>query len=371
MAVPFIDIKRFESGFLDNWNAKVKSLSENAQFIGGSEVNDLETELSKWTEQKYTIACANGTDALQLALRAVGVGRGDKVLVPDSTFWATFESVVNVGADPYTVDTNPSDLQMDFQVFAEAIDKVKPKAAIIVHLYGWGTGQIESFRKLCKDKNVPLVEDGAQCFGVQWKGHSLYKDALIATTSFYPAKVLGAAGDGGAVFTNDEELASITRKLANHGRTSHYEHGYVGWNSRMDSLQAAFVRLSLQHLKSRIESRKKSAQFYYKELPKLNIQVIHPPEGYDENGYCNVTIVDPDRRPKIEAVLKEKGIGFGNIYPGAMSDQPGAKPHLIERFGKDQNARRIASSVLNFPLFAYMKDSELEEVLDVIRNGKV
>lgn len=367
MAVPFIDIKRFEPGFLDEWNEKVKSMSANAQFIGGNEVNELETSLSKWAETKYTIGCANGTDALQLALRAVGVGRGDKVLVPDSTFWATFEAVVNVGADPYTIDTNPNDLQMDLKTFKEAVEKVKPKAALVVHLYGWGTGDILELRDFCKKNNLPLIEDGAQCFGVKYKGSSLYKDALISTTSFYPAKVLGAAGDGGAVFTNDEELSIVTRRLANHGRTSHYEHGIVGWNSRMDSLQAAFLNISLKHLSKRIESRKKSQEVYYKTLPGLGIGAIKPPKDFDENGYCNVTLVSPDERPKIEAILKEKGIGFGNIYPGAMSDQPGAKPHLIERFGNNFEARKISKSVLNFPLFAYMTDSELDEVFSAIK----
>ncbi|MCZ8157313.1 MAG: DegT/DnrJ/EryC1/StrS family aminotransferase [Leptospira sp.] len=370
MAVPFIDIKRFESGLLDEWNDKVKSMSAVAQFIGGSEVTDLETELCAWTGTKYALACANGTDAIQIALRAVGVGRGDKVLLPDSTFWATFESVVNVGADPYTVDTNPNDLQMDFESFKDAVEKVKPKAAIIVHLYGWGSAEIESFRKLCKDKNIPLIEDGAQCFGVKFKGEPIYKGALISTTSFYPAKVLGAAGDGGAVFTNDEELSITARRLANHGRTSHYEHGLVGWNSRLDSLQAAFLRISLRKLQSRIDSRRQSAEYFYKTLPSFGINVIHPPKDYYENGYCNVTLVSPEERPKIEAVLKEKGIGFGNIYPGAMSDQPGAKPHIIERLGKDQNAKRIASSVLNFPLFAYMTNDELEEIIAAIKDYK-
>lgn len=366
MAVPFIDIKRFEDGFLDEWNEKVKQMSANAQFIGGNEVTELESNLAKFAETKFAIACANGTDALQLALRAVGVGRGDKVLLPDSTFWATFEAVVNVGADPFTIDTNPVDLQMDLSTFKAAVLKVKPKAALVVHLYGWGTGDIIELREFCKNNQVALIEDGAQCFGVKFKGSSLYKDALISTTSFYPAKVLGAAGDGGAVFTNDEELSVVTRRLVNHGRTSHYEHGIVGWNSRLDSLQAAFLNLSLKHLNKRIESRKKSQDIYYKTLPSLGIQPIHPPKDYDENGYCNVTLVSPEERPKIEAVLKEKGIGFGNIYPGAMSDQPGAKPHLIERFGDKFEARRISKSVLNFPLFAYMTDSELDEVFSAI-----
>jgi len=368
VGVPFIDIKRFEPGFLEKWAEKVHSLSQNAQFIGGQENFDLEKTLSEWTGKTHSIACANGTDAIQIALRAVGVDRGDKVLLPDSTFWATFESVVNCGADPYTVDTSPDDLQMEFSEFEAAIDKVKPKAAILVHLYGWGSSKVEAFRSLCQNKGIPLVEDGAQCFGVKYKGEALYKKSLIATTSFYPAKVLGAAGDGGAIFTSDPELADKSRKLANHGRTSHYEHGSVGWNSRLDSLQAAFLNLSLEHLPMRIASRRKAAEFYYQNLPKLGIKTVHPPEGFEENGYCNVTLFSPEERPKIESVLKEKGIGFANIYPGAMSDQPGAKQHIQGRFGSKEEARRIAKSVLNFPLFAYMKEEELSEVLQVVQS---
>ncbi|MCC6274571.1 MAG: DegT/DnrJ/EryC1/StrS family aminotransferase [Leptospiraceae bacterium] len=365
MGVPFIDIKRFEPSFLEEWNEKVRILSEKAGFIGGEEVANIEKGLSEYCQVKHTVACANGTDAIQLALRAVGVGRGDKVLLPDSTFWATFEAVVNCNADPYTIDSNLKDLQMNFADFEKAINEVKPKAAIIVHLYGWGSERLNDYRELCKKKNVILIEDGAQCFGVKYKGEQIYKNAAIATTSFYPAKVLGAAGDAGAVFTNDSALADKVKILANHGRTSHYGHGAVGWNSRMDSLQAAFLNLSLKRFPERLASRKKFAIKYHEEFSKLGVNRILPPTDYEENGYCNVTLFPNDKRTKLETILKEKGIGFGNIYPGAMSDQPGAKEFLKGRFG-GKNAQEVSSTVLNFPLFPYMKEEEFQEVIGIV-----
>ncbi len=369
MGVPFIDIKRFENGFLDKWNSKIAEMSKNAQFIGGEEVAKIEKTLADYTETKFSVSCANGTDAIQLALRAVGIGKGKKVLLPNSTFWATFEAVVNVGADPYTVDTDLVDLQMDFSVFEKAVEEVKPDAAIIVHLYGWGSASLVKFREFCKSKNIPLIEDGAQCFGVRINGESIYKNAYISTTSFYPAKVLGAAGDGGAVFTNDAGLADTVRKLANHGRTSHYGHGFVGWNSRLDSLQAAFLNLSMEVFSARLESRKKIAKKYQADLKTRGYNVITPPSIYEENGYCNAMLLPNSQRTELEALLKENGIGFANIYPGAMSDQEGSKGFLVKKFGKD-NAREISSTVLNLPLFAYMTDSEYSEVLSVIDRFK-
>lgn len=155
MGVPFIDIKRFETGFLDEFHSKLSEMTKNAQFIGGNEISELEKNLSNVTQTKYAISCANGTDAIQLALRAVGIGRGHKVLLPDSTFWATFEAVVNVGADPYVVDTDMSDLQMDFNTFVKAFDDIKPNAVILVHLYGWGSRNLHLYRDFCKEKIFP------------------------------------------------------------------------------------------------------------------------------------------------------------------------------------------------------------------------
>lgn len=365
MTVPFIDLQRFEPDFMDRWMERVRDITRNTRFVGGPDVLRLERRLAEAAQAPAVVACANGTDALQLALRAVGVGTGDVVVIPDATFWATFEAVVNVGARPVTVDIDPTDLQMDYDAFVEAVDAYRPKAAILVHLYGWGSRRLDDFRALCRDRGIALVEDGAQAWGVSWRGRSIYADALISTVSFYPAKVLGACGDAGAVVCSSDELAKTVRMLGNHGRTDHYAHGAIGWNSRMSGFDAAWLDLSMDYLDARLVDRRRVAERYQEQLPGLGVRVVGPPPGYVENGYLNVTLHDPEARPAVEAALKAGGIGFGNVYPGAMSKQPGAAGHLLGAVGGAE-ADRLAHSVLNLPLFAHMTDAEYDEVLGAV-----
>jgi dTDP-4-amino-4,6-dideoxygalactose transaminase len=364
--VPFIDLKRYEEGFHESLIKKFHSMTLNSQYIGGLDVTELEKRLQSKLDVTYAITCANGTDAIQLALRAVGVGEGDVVLVPNVTFWATFEAVVNVGAKPVTVDADSSDGGVCFNAFAEAIRECRPKAALVAHLYGWGSVRLLELRALCQEHGVVLVEDCAQAFVVRYQGEPIFKGAHISTTSFYPAKVLGAAGDGGAVFTDDAELADKVRRLGNHGRTAHYGYGDVGWNSRLDSLQAAFLNLSLDHIEARIASRREAVAFYQKHLPINGIQLMNAPAGYEENGYCNVCRVpDAALKASLEARLKAEGIGFGNIYPSVMSSQPGAAAYLKGHFG-GKVGEQLCSSVLNLPLFPYMSETEKLHVVEVV-----
>lgn len=364
--VPFIDLKRLEPGFHTALMAKFHEMTLNAQFIGGGEVAALESQLKNELQVAHAVTCANGTDALQLALRAVGVGEGDVVLVPNVTFWATFEAVVNVGAKPVTIDADLADGGVDFEAFARALEGVKPRAAIVAHLYGWGSSRLAELRELCRDRGVVLVEDGAQAFGVRYRGEPIYKGAMISTASFYPAKVLGAAGDGGAVFTDNADWADNVRRLGNHGRTAHYGYGDVGWNSRMDSLQAAFLNLSLEHIAERIASRLESVRFYQQNLPQVGLQPMSAPADYQQNGYCNVCLVPSvELKASLEHRFKAEGIGFGNIYPSVMSSQPGAAGFLKAHYG-GQAGEQLCSSVLNLPLFPYMAQTELQRVIEVV-----
>ena len=363
--VPFIDLQRFEDGFLDRWAERSAEISANTQFVAGAPAAKLEARLAEDTGAAAVVGCANGTDALQLALRALGVGPGDVVAIPDATFWATFEAVVNVGARVVTVDVDPDDLQLDCDQLVEALDQIQPKAVILVHLYGWGSARLDEIRGVCRERGVHLVEDGAQCYTSTFRGRQIYADAQVATASFYPAKVLGASGDAGAVFCADPELAETVRRLGNHGRTSHYGHGLVGWNSRISGFDAAYLDLCMDYLDARVATRLRAAERYRTGLRKMGIRVAEVPEGWAENGYLNVTLHDPDDRPRWLDGLKEAGIGFGTVYPGAMSKQPGCGDHLVGTVGGDV-ADALCRGVVNLPLFAYITDDEVDRVLDVV-----
>jgi UDP-2-acetamido-2-deoxy-ribo-hexuluronate aminotransferase len=364
--VPFITLNRFENGFRDEFLQGVSKLFDNTQFVGGPIVGEVEKGLAEFIHSKHAIGCANGTDAIQIALRAVGVKKNDLVLVPDMTFWATFEAVVNVGANPVTVDVNRETCHWDLATFTQAIKQFKPKAAIMVHLYGWASPDTLEIRKVAKENGVLLIEDGAQCFGTKIKGESILGTALISTTSFYPAKVLGASGDAGAIFTNSDEYNDISRKLINHGRVDHYSHGHIGWNSRIGAYESLFLNLSLKHIQARIDSRMKAVDFYHKELTGLPFKILKAENSISENGYCSVGMIDPTLRGGLIEHLKNHKIGFGTIYPGAMSMQSGAKEFLA---GKIDNgsAHFISQAVLNLPCFAYMSDAELEFTVDVVK----
>ena len=366
MAVPFIDLKRIEAGFLERWQAKLAELSAQMQFIGGAEVEKLEGSLIEDCQSKFAISCANGTDALQIALRAAGIGPGDLVLLPDFTFWASFEAIVNVGALPITIDIDPEDLQMDYELFRQAFTKYKPKAAILVHLYGWGSQNLQKFRDFSRENKLILIEDGAQAYGTLYHKKSIFQEAQIASLSFYPAKVFGGAGDGGALLCRDETLAQKARALCNHGRQEHYSYDFVGWNSRLDSIQAAYLNLVHAELPKRLESRQKTAKIYQKALAEQKgLRCLEAPRDFTENGYLNVLLMDNKKRAECIESLQAHKVGYGITYPQSISEQKGALPHLKAKLG-GKVAQQSGQSVLNLPLFPYIRPEEVEEVLSLI-----
>lgn len=365
MKVPFIDILRYENGFYETVTAKTAELLKNGHFVGGPVVGQFETALKNYTDTAFALGCANGTDAIQVALRAAGVAKDDKVLLPDMTFWATFESVVNVGAVPYTIDVSKETLHLTLASVKEGVEKFNPKALILVHLYGWACPETLEIRKYCKEKGVLLIEDCAQAIGVKIKGESLLKNALVATTSFYPAKVLGASGDAGGLFTTEQKIADTCKILINHGRTGHYDHGMIGWNSRLGAYEAAFMVEALKYLDARLESRRVVCKQYREKIKNPPMKFLAPSSDVAENGYLSVALMTPESRPAFIDFLKANDIGYGTVYPGAMSMQPGANGFIGGKISHG-HADWVAKSVINLPCFAYMKQEEVDHVIEKV-----
>jgi UDP-2-acetamido-2-deoxy-ribo-hexuluronate aminotransferase len=365
--VPFIDIVRYEKGFLETLLPQIETLLRKGYFSGGPSVGECEAVLKKYSQSSFAIGCANGTDALQLALRAMGVKQGDRVLLPDMTFWASFEAIVNVGAKPITLDVNAETFHLDAATVEEAIEKFNPRALILVHLYGWAAPDTLKIRKICENRGILLLEDSAQAFGTRLNDQSLIGEADVATTSFYPAKVLGASGDAGAVFCKNETVAELTKKLRDHGRCSHYEHDQIGWNSRLGAYEACFLSHALTYLDLRIQQRRKICELYRKELVNLEIQFKNAPLGCTENGYASVATLSPSRRIEFQKYLVENEVESRVIYPGAMSYQPGALAFLEGKidFGR---AQHIAQSVISLPCFSGMTEGETDRVISVVKS---
>lgn len=369
MKVPFIDILRYEKNFYETVTAKTAELIKNGHFVGGPVVAEFESALKNYTQTAFALGCANGTDAIQLALRAAGVEKNDKVLLPDMTFWATFEAVVNVGAVPYTLDVSRETLHLTLASVKEGVEKFKPKAIILVHLYGWACPETLEIRQYCKEQNVLLIEDCAQAIGTKIKGESLLKNAHVATTSFYPAKVLGASGDAGGVFATEEKIATTTKILINHGRTGHYDHGLIGWNSRLGAYEAAFMVEALKHLDAKLESRRSTCEQYRTKIKNPALNFLSPGKDVWENGYLSVALMTPETRPAFIEYLKANDIGYGTVYPGAMSAQPGSTAHIGGKISHG-HAEWISKSIINLPCFAYMTQQEVDYVIEKVNQFK-
>ena len=352
MHVPFIDLKplinRIGPDVLEDW----KTALENAEFVGGPAVARLEARLAERLQVTNFVACANGTDALIIGLQAMGIKAGMRVAVPNMTFWAPYEAIVQLGAEPVLVDIDPDDLQMSFDEFRSAFDKFRFQGAILVHLFGWASARLREFRRFCEERDIKLLEDGAQSFGVRSEGEPVYAGAKVSTISFYPAKVLGAAGDAGGLMTSNAKIAELVRSLCNHGRAGHYTYDYVGWNSRMSGLNARYLNRALDHIDEFIASRLEAERFYREALTeqKRNLRVFSAPGGLEGNGYLNVVKSLKKTGDELVHSLKDVGIGTARTYPQTLDQQPPAKNAL--RTSDLRHSRDLARNVINLPLYA-------------------
>ncbi len=362
--IPFIDLgpyvelvrkRRALNGATFDYG-DVQVLLERHEFIGGGPTTQrFEAELMAKLDTRHAIACANGTDALQLALRACGVERGHRVALPNTTFWATFEAVVNSGATPVLLDIDAADFQLDYDELVRS-HRARPLSAVVLpHLFGWCSAQLGSIRAFCRDTAITLIEDGAQAFGVKYEGESVFKDADVATLSFYPAKVIGGIGDGGAVLSRSPRIASRVRLLANHGRSAHFEHIAVGWNSRMDAIQAAWLLRALDVSDKVIAERRRLVRLH--GYPAGSHAV--PPMNVDDNGYLQLNMLRGHNPIAVQERLHDLGVEGRRLYPISIIDQPGAKG-LCGTTGPLPVSRAFAEHAFCLPLWYGMTDKQVE-----------
>lgn len=267
--IEFIDLKNQQARIKDKIDAGIQRVLRHGQYILGPEVTELEDRLADFVGAKYCISCANGTDALQIVQMALGVGPGDEVITPGFTYVATAETVALLGAKPVYVDIDPRTYNLDPQLLEAAITP-RTKAIIPVSLYGQ-CADFDAINAIASKYGIPVIEDAAQSFGASYKGKRSCNLSTVACTSFFPSKPLGCYGDGGAIFTNDDELATAIRQIARHGQDRRYHHIRVGVNSRLDTLQAAILLPKLEIFEEEIALRQKVAAEYDLSLKQVGI----------------------------------------------------------------------------------------------------
>lgn len=374
MNIPFLSLKSITAKYASEIHEAAKRVIDSGWYLQGVENERFEENYAKYIGSKYCIGCANGLDALIWIFRAyieLGVMKpGDEVIVPANTYIATILSITENGLVPVLVEPNPNTLQIDDNLIEERITD-KTKAICIVHLYG-RLAYTEKIAGLCKKYNLKLVEDNAQAHGCTYNGIKTGNLGDATGHSFYPGKNLGALGDGGAVTTNDEELAKTIRTLANYGSQKKYVFQYTGRNSRLDEIQAAILNVKLAHLDEDLKERQKVAAYYYENI---NNPLITLPERLDDanNVYHLFPIIvnGKENRDRLQTYLAEKGIGTVCHYPIAPHKQ---KCYANVLWNTPQLSlpitERLADEELSLPMSPCMTEEEVKRVVEVINEWR-
>lgn len=356
--IPFVDLAAQQNHLRDRIEAGIARVLAHGQYILGPEVNELEEKLAAYTGAAHCISCANGTDALQIALMALGVGPGDEVITPGFSYIATAEAALLLGAKVVYVDIEPATFNLDPTLLEAAITP-RTRAIIPVSLYGQ-TADFDAINAVACRHGIPVIEDGAQSFGASYKGRKSCNLTTIGCTSFFPSKPLGCYGDGGAIFTSDPELARIIRQIARHGQEKRYYHVRVGVNSRLDTLQAAILLPKLEILDDEIAARQLVAARYNDGLAALGVGSPQIMPNHI-SAWAQYTIRVPER-VKVQTALKEAGIPTAIHYPLPLNRQPAAADTGAHLPVGD----RAADEVLSLPIHPYLEAETCGRVLDAL-----
>ena len=383
----FIDLKAQQQQLIsqgislrEDIDQKIQAVLDHGKYILGPEVNELEEKLAKFVGSKYCIGVSSGTDALLISLMALGIKPGDEVITTPFTFFSTVETILLLGAKPVFVDISKNTYNIDPNLIERAISK-KTKAIIAVSLYGQ-PANFKEINKIGKKYKIAIIEDGAQSFGSTH--HKLRSCGLttIGTTSFFPSKPLGCYGDGGACFTNDEELAKNIREISIHGQNKRYSHKQIGLNGRLDTIQAAILLAKLDLFDLEVEKRIKIGSRYTARLQELGI--LSTPFISPENTsvYAQYTIQIKDREKVIEN-MKRLGIPTSVHYPSLLSEQNALKDSNINKnkflqniFSKKlyrsfdiKNAKKVSKNVLSLPMHPFLSEENQELILNALKES--
>lgn len=356
----FIDLAAQQARIKDKIDANIQKVLAHGKYILGPEVNELEEKLARYTGAKHCITVANGTDALQIAQMALSIGPGDEVIVPGFSYIATAETPALLGARPVYIDIDPKTYNLDPALLEAAITN-RTKAIIPVSLYGQ-CADFDAINAIAEKHGIPVIEDGAQSFGATYKGRKSCNLSTIGCTSFFPSKPLGCYGDGGTIFTSDDDLATIIRQIARHGQDRRYHHIRVGVNSRLDTLQAAILLPKLELLDEEVELRNQVAQTYTRLLNEAGISTTPYIQEHNLSAWAQYTI-QVDSREAVQARLKEAGIPTAVHYPIPLNKQPAVKDDSASLPVGDEAAGRVMS----LPMHAYMKDQEQGQLVGFLR----
>ena len=372
----FRDLKQQYQVLKKDIDAAMVEVATNCNFINGQQVKDLENELTDYVGVKHCITCGNGTDALTMAMMAWGIGEGDAVFVPDFTFFSSGEIVSHAGATPVFVDVDMDIFNISIEALERAVGKViaegklAPKAVVAVDLFGL-PADFSGVRKVADKYGLKVLEDGAQGFGGNIAGKRACSFGDISTTSFFPAKPLGCYGDGGAVFTDDDEIADILESIRVHGKGDiKYDNVRIGLNSRLDTIQAAILSIKLKAFEQyELIDVNKVAEKYTKGLSQLKGKVktpVIPEDFYSSWAQYTIQLEDRSTRDKLQSELKAAEIPSMVYYPKPMHRQEAFAGYDYDD-ADFPNTVKLCDTVLSLPMHPYLKDEDIEAVVDVIK----
>lgn len=359
MRIPFSTFERMHGALRTEMIQKFTEVYDKNWFIGGDECRKFNEEFARWNGSKYAVGVATGLDTIYLALKALNVGEGDEVIVPSNTFIATALAVSYVGAKVVLVDPDPVTYNLSANGLEDAITE-KTKAIIVVHLYGQ-TAEMDEIMEVASKHELRVIEDCAQAHGATYKGKKAGTFGDVGCFSFYPGKNLGALGDGGAIVTDSKELEEKIRALGNYGSLEKYHHIYKGTNSRLDEIQAGFLRIKLPHLEAWNQERNEVAKRYCAEIrnPMIKLPVV----GENRTHIWHIFAVMCEERERFQEYMKQNGVDTAIHYPIAISDQ-GA--YQADHLSSLPIAKKIAEQEVSLPMYIGMTKEEVDYVIDII-----